>query len=90
MARRLTRLTPLAIRDFRTIVHFIQACLHHVYKGEHNGTTHKKKGWKVVISQFNSLKKEWKKNMQAQLKNRWDSLKKEWLVWHKFFWLRVR
>ena len=41
--------------DINIIEQFIQACLDQVHKGEHNGTTFTKKGWKAVIAQFSSL-----------------------------------
>ena len=42
-------------RHLKTTEIFIQAYLDQVYKGERNGTTLTKKGWKVVIAQFGSL-----------------------------------
>ena len=66
-----------------TTKHFIQACLDQVYKGERNGTSLTKKGWKAVVSQFNGITE--RKYNKGQLENKWDNLKKEWAVWHKLF-----
>ena len=66
---------PKAVWDLKTTEIFIQACLDQVYKGECNGTTLTKKGWKVAIAQFSSL--SGKNYDKTQFKNKWDSLKKE-------------
>ena len=72
-----------AVWDIRVTEQFIQAYLEQVYKGERNGTTLTKKGWKSVIARFNDLS-GWNYD-KMQLKNKWDNLKKEWLVWHELF-----
>ena len=72
-----------AVQDLKTTEHFIQVCLNQVYKGEQSGTTLTKKGWKAIISQFNEI--SGRNYNKLQLKNKWDSLKKDLLVWHKLF-----
>lgn len=52
-------------------------------KGERNGTTLTKKGWKSVLSNFNE--KTGKDYENKQLTNKWYNLRREWQEWYKLF-----
>ncbi|XP_020235070.1 L10-interacting MYB domain-containing protein [Cajanus cajan] len=69
--------------DVKVTEMFVKLCLDQVYKGERNGTNLTKKGWKFVESEFNM--KSGRKYGKSQFRNKWDNLKKEWLIWYKLF-----
>lgn len=69
--------------DLKATENFIKACLDQVTKGERIGTSFTKKGWKGIVSQFNAL--TGRNYDKAKLKNRYDSLRKEWRVWYNLF-----
>ncbi|CAL5195902.1 unnamed protein product [Lathyrus oleraceus] len=62
---------------------FIQACMDQVTKGERIGTSFTKTGWKNIVSQFNGS--SGRNYDKTKLKNRYDSLRKEWRAWFNLF-----
>lgn len=74
---------PKAEWDVNTVKLYIKLCLDEVKKGEHNGTTLTKKGWKSVLSNFNE--KTGKDYENKQLTNKWYNLRRDWQEWYKLF-----
>ncbi|KAI9116900.1 hypothetical protein K1719_011899 [Acacia pycnantha] len=62
---------------------FIELCIEQVHKNERKGGTFTKKGWKDIRAGFNE--KSRRLYDKTQLKNKWDNLRKEWLLWDKLF-----
>ena len=62
---------------------FIQACIDQIMKKERQGGSFTPAGWINIFYGFN--KKSGKSVEKKQLKNKYDSLKKEWRVWDKLF-----
>ncbi|XP_054806174.1 L10-interacting MYB domain-containing protein-like [Prosopis cineraria] len=62
---------------------FIELCLEQVHKNERKGGTFTKKGWKDIRAGFNE--KSRRQYDKTQLKNKWDNLRKEWVLWDKLF-----
>jgi hypothetical protein len=52
-------------------------------KGERVGTSFTKKGWNNIVSRFHEL--TGRKYEKVQLKNRYDSLRKDWQEWYNLF-----
>ena len=67
-----------AIWDQTTTKLFIDACLEQVIKGERSERTLLKKGWRDAIDWFCTIS-ERIYNI-VQLRNKWDSLRNEWVV----------
>jgi hypothetical protein len=62
--------------DLKVNERFIEACLDQVVKGERIATTFTKNGWKNIVFQF---KESTGRNYdKIKLKNRLDTMKKEW------------
>jgi len=74
---------PKAEWDVNTVKLYIKLCLDEVKKGEHNGTTLTKKGWKSVLSNINE--KTGKDYGKKQLTNKWYNLRRDWQEWYKLF-----
>lgn len=72
-----------AVWDHKSTEYFVQVCLDQVAKGERIGTSFTKKGWKDIVSQFNEL--SGRKYDKTKLKNRYDSLRKDWRAWYNLF-----
>lgn len=70
-------------RDIKATEYFVKACLDQVTKGQRNGTCFTKKGWQGNVSQFHE--QSGLNYDKVQLKNRYDSLRKEWKVWYNLF-----
>ncbi|KAI9084562.1 hypothetical protein K1719_033550 [Acacia pycnantha] len=62
---------------------FLEQCIEQIYKKERQGLVFTKQGWKNILSGFNE--KAEKSYDKKQLKNRLDSLKKEWRAWDDLF-----
>ncbi|KAI9116904.1 hypothetical protein K1719_011903 [Acacia pycnantha] len=62
---------------------FIEEWIEQIYKKQCQGSSFMKQGWKNIFSGFNE--KTGKSHDKKQLKNRLDSLKKEWKAWNKLF-----
>lgn len=62
---------------------FIEACLEQITKGECLGSSFTKVGWKGIQSKFTQL--TGRTYNKAQLKNKYDNLRKDWRVWYKLF-----
>jgi hypothetical protein len=54
---------------------YLDICITEIHAGNRLGTHFNKTGWKNVINKFNE--KTGKQYCYKQLKNKWDSLKKE-------------
>ncbi|XP_030945937.1 uncharacterized protein LOC115970441 [Quercus lobata] len=52
-----------------------------VFKGNRPNTHFSKKGWTNIIATFE--KKTGKEYPRAKYKHKWDSLKKDWVLWNK-------
>ncbi|KAK4276270.1 hypothetical protein QN277_019237 [Acacia crassicarpa] len=61
----------------------LQQCIDQILKKQRQGSSFSPTGWKNILSGFN--KNSGKSLDRKQLKNRYDSLKKEWKVWDKLF-----
>jgi len=72
-----------AIWDYKSTENFVKACLEQVSKGERVGTSFSKKGWTNIRVRFHNL--TGLKYEKAQLKNRYDSLRKDWRAWYNLF-----
>ena len=72
-----------AIWDRTTTKLFIDACMEQVTKGERSERTLSKKGWRDAIDQFRTI--SGRNYDRVQLRNKWDSLRKEWIVWYNLF-----
>ena len=72
-----------AIWDRTTTKLFIEACIEQVTKGERSERTLSKKGWRDAIDQFRAI--SGRNYDRVQLRNKWDSLRKEWVVWYGLF-----
>ena len=62
---------------------FIDLCLEQIYKKEPLGSSFTKDGWKDIITGFKE--KTCLEYTKKQLKNRLDSLRREWRTWEKLF-----
>ena len=60
---------------------FCEACVDEVFKGNQPNTHFSKKGWTNIIATFE--KKTGKEYPRVKYKHKWDSLKKDWIVWNK-------
>lgn len=59
---------------------FIDCCIEEVNKGNKPGSHFNRIGWKNLIKNFNEC--AGKNYNKVQLKNHWDSLKKDWKIWN--------
>ncbi|XP_039690905.1 L10-interacting MYB domain-containing protein-like [Medicago truncatula] len=75
--------TKASWRDIKATEYFVKACLDQVTKRQRNGTCFTKKGWQGIVSQFHE--QSGLNYDKVQLKNRYDSLRKEWKVWYNLF-----
>ncbi|XP_030936119.1 uncharacterized protein LOC115961252 [Quercus lobata] len=60
---------------------FCEACVDEVFKCNRPNTHFSKKGWANIITTFE--KKIGKEYPRAKYKHKWDSLKKDWILWNK-------
>uniref|UniRef100_A0A7N2LQF3 Uncharacterized protein n=1 Tax=Quercus lobata TaxID=97700 RepID=A0A7N2LQF3_QUELO len=60
---------------------FCEACVDEVFKGNRPNTHFSKKGWTNIIATFE--KKTGKEYPRSKYKHKWDSLKKDWVLWNK-------
>ena len=60
---------------------FCEACVDEVFKGNRPNTHFSKKGLANIIATFE--KKTGKEYPRAKYKHKWDSLKKDWVLWNK-------
>jgi hypothetical protein len=60
---------------------YLDICITEINAGNRPGTHFNRTGWKNVIDKFNE--KTGKQYCYKQLKNKWDSLKKEWNIWKR-------
>ncbi|KAL0006046.1 hypothetical protein SO802_013607 [Lithocarpus litseifolius] len=60
---------------------FCEACVDEIFKGNRPNTHFNKKGWTNIIATFE--KKSGKEYPMAKYKHKWDSLKKDWVLWNK-------
>ncbi|XP_057963707.1 L10-interacting MYB domain-containing protein-like [Malania oleifera] len=68
-----------AIWDPKATKIFIELCKSEVLAGNQHGNHLRNPVWKTLAPKFNELTgKEYEQN---QLKNKWDSLRKDWLLW---------
>ena len=65
--------------DRETTEVLIKECLEQIIKKARNNASFKKKGWKEIEAGFNA--KTGKKYDNKQLRNRLDTLKREWSKW---------
>jgi hypothetical protein len=72
-----------AFWDHRSTENFVKACLDQLSKGERVGTSFTEKGWNNIVSRFHEL--TGRKYEKVQLKNRYDSLRKDWRAWYNLF-----
>ena len=68
-----------AVWNKNTINIYCDICIRAIHKNMRPGTHFNKEGWRYVIQNFQ--KESEKSYGKAQLKNKWDSLKKEWRLW---------
>ena len=61
---------------------FVQLCVEQVRAGNKPHTHFNKIRWDRILKGFNE--KIGKNYTRLQLKNKWDNLKKEWLLWESF------
>ncbi|XP_028101643.1 L10-interacting MYB domain-containing protein-like [Camellia sinensis] len=59
---------------------FIKLCVEQVKAGHKPGTYLDKVGWKNLITKFKTM--TGKACQRVQMKNHWDVLKKDWLLWN--------
>ncbi|PPD69128.1 hypothetical protein GOBAR_DD33992 [Gossypium barbadense] len=77
-----TLATKVVWDDELTLI-FCELCINEV-NADNRLTTHlNSKGWENVIALFQA--KTQKNYGKPQLKNKWDTLKKEWRLWREFF-----
>ncbi|KAL4610421.1 hypothetical protein ACB092_08G048500 [Castanea dentata] len=69
------------VRLSRVTTIFCEACVDEVFKGNRPNTHFSKKGWANIIATFE--KKTEKEYPRAKYKHKWDSLKKDWVLWNK-------
>lgn len=69
--------------DYKSTENFVKACLEQVSNKERVGTSFTKKGWNNIKARFHNL--TGLKYEKAQLKNRYDSLRKDWRAWYNLF-----
>ncbi|XP_054802271.1 L10-interacting MYB domain-containing protein-like [Prosopis cineraria] len=67
--------------DRRNTRIFIDICLEQARKSQRNGGSFTKAGWLSIISTFNE--KTGQKYDRQQFKNKWDNMRKEWVLWDK-------
>lgn len=67
--------------DSATHMIFIKCCIQEVENGNMPGTHFNKLGWKNLLRSFNEL--TGKGCNKVQLKNHWDSMRKDWKLWNK-------
>jgi hypothetical protein len=60
---------------------YLDICITEIHVGNYPRTHFNRTGWKNVIDKFN--KKTGKQYCYKQLKNKCDSLKKEWNIWKR-------
>jgi hypothetical protein len=60
---------------------FCDICIKAIEKGMRLNTHFDKAGWKYVMNCFKEH--TWHALMKAQLKNKWDGIKKDWRIWKK-------
>ncbi|KAG7940705.1 hypothetical protein I3843_16G000800 [Carya illinoinensis] len=60
---------------------YVDICVSGIYAGNRPWTHFNKVGWKNVVNKFSE--KIGKEFNYKQLKNKWDSLKKDWNIWTK-------
>ncbi|KAL4611278.1 hypothetical protein ACB092_08G112300 [Castanea dentata] len=60
---------------------FCEACVDEVFKGNRPNTHFSKKGWTNIIVNFE--KKTGKEYPRVKYKQKWDSLKNDWVLWNK-------
>ena len=60
---------------------FCEACVDEVFKGNWPNTHFSKKGWTNIIATFEM--KTRKEYPRVKYKHKWDSLKKDWVLWNK-------
>ncbi|XP_054785872.1 L10-interacting MYB domain-containing protein-like [Prosopis cineraria] len=72
---------PKASWDRRNIRIFIDICLDQARKSQRNGGSFTKVGWLSIISTFNE--KSGQKYERHQFKNKWDNMRKEWVLCDK-------
>jgi hypothetical protein len=65
----------------KMIEDYLDICITEIHAGNRLGTYFNKIGWKNVIDKFNE--KAGKQYCYKQLKNKFDSLKKEWNIWKR-------
>ncbi|CAL5380789.1 unnamed protein product [Camellia sinensis] len=61
---------------------FIKLCVEQVKVGHRPGTHLDRVRWENVVTKFKSM--TGKAYQQIQMKNHWDVLKKDWLLWNNF------
>ncbi|KAL3652239.1 hypothetical protein CASFOL_001920 [Castilleja foliolosa] len=59
---------------------FVELCLEQISKGNKPGSHFTSKGWKNIVDSFHSI--AGLKYDKTQLKNHWDTTKKNWKIWH--------
>ncbi|KAI9092276.1 hypothetical protein K1719_027776 [Acacia pycnantha] len=74
------RLTEWDVGSTKT---FIDLCIEQIYKKERLGSSFTKDGWNHIIAGFKE--KTCLEYTKKQLKNRLDSLRREWKAWEKLF-----
>ena len=75
-------LATKAIWDDELMLIFCELCVNEVNAGNGPKTHLNSKGWENLVALFQA--KTQKKNYgKPQLKNKWDTLKKEWRLWRE-------
>ncbi|KAK4263474.1 hypothetical protein QN277_028874 [Acacia crassicarpa] len=75
--------TEAAEWDVGSTKTFIDLCIEQIYKKERLGSSFTRDGWKYIITGFKE--KTLLEYTKKQLKNRLDSLRREWRTWEKLF-----
>ncbi|KAG8377600.1 hypothetical protein BUALT_Bualt08G0049900 [Buddleja alternifolia] len=73
--------TEKASWDLRTTEIFIKICVEELLAGNRPGSHFNKTGWDNLVRKFTTSTN--RNYTRIQLKNRWDSLKKEWGIWKR-------
>ncbi|XP_038719821.1 L10-interacting MYB domain-containing protein-like [Tripterygium wilfordii] len=61
--------------------YFLDLCVKQVKEGRRSGSHFTKEGWQKIVARF--AEKTRKRYDQPELKNKWDNLKKEHILWKK-------
>ncbi|KAG8477995.1 hypothetical protein CXB51_027421 [Gossypium anomalum] len=74
-------LATKAVWDDELTLIFCELCVNEVNAGNRPTTHLNSKGWENFVALFQA--KTQKNNVKPQLKNKWDTLKKEWRLWRE-------